>query len=134
MSAVLPDVGTKFGPWPLGPFDPPALARYARASGDDNPLHLDSALARRIGLADVPVHGMLVMGAIAPILAAWRDDLTLQRLAAKFVRPVLAGVPVVLAARVARRSEASLLLRLTATIGGGDLALLGEATLVPREA
>jgi acyl dehydratase len=134
MSAMaLPDVGAKFGPWPLGPFDKAALARYAKASRDLNPLHLDTALARRIGLADVPVHGMLLMGVIEPALAAWRNDLRLQRLAAKFLRPVLPGEAVILSARVARRTEDTLLLRLTAAAATGALALVGEATLVPRE-
>jgi acyl dehydratase len=38
------------------------LARYAEASGDHNPIHLDHEAARRAGLGGVIVHGLL-MGA-----------------------------------------------------------------------
>lgn len=38
------------------------LAQYAGASGDFNPLHLDDAFAKKIGMDGVIAHGMLVMG------------------------------------------------------------------------
>lgn len=37
------------------------LARYADASGDSNPIHIDAEVARRAGFADVFAQGMLVM-------------------------------------------------------------------------
>ncbi|GAA2072692.1 MaoC/PaaZ C-terminal domain-containing protein [Pseudolysinimonas kribbensis] len=46
-----------------------ALARYARASGDLNPIHLRDDVATRMGLPGVIAHGMLTMGlAIQPVL------------------------------------------------------------------
>jgi acyl dehydratase len=50
------------------------LRRYAEASGDDNPIHLDDAAARRVGLPGVVVHGMLMMarlGAYAEAALGW---------------------------------------------------------------
>jgi acyl dehydratase len=38
-----------------------ALARYAEASGDSNPVHLDPQAAQRAGFPDVFAQGMLVM-------------------------------------------------------------------------
>lgn len=38
------------------------LAKYAGASGDFNPLHLDDGFAQKIGMDGVIAHGMLVMG------------------------------------------------------------------------
>ena len=37
------------------------LRRYAEASGDYNPIHLDEQAARRVGLDSVIAHGMLSM-------------------------------------------------------------------------
>jgi acyl dehydratase len=46
-------------------FKPPItqeqLRRYAEASGDYNPIHLDEQAARRVGLDSVIAHGMLSM-------------------------------------------------------------------------
>ncbi|MCY0877652.1 MAG: MaoC/PaaZ C-terminal domain-containing protein [Firmicutes bacterium] len=53
----------------LGPFQVRVtreqLVRYAGAADDYNPIHYDDALARRLGLPGVIVHGMLNMGLIA---------------------------------------------------------------------
>src|SRR5699024_538042 len=38
------------------------LAKYAGASGDYNPLHLDDEFAKEVGMDCVIAHGMLVMG------------------------------------------------------------------------
>src|SRR5229473_98550 len=50
---------------PLGRDD---LQRYAQASGDLNPLHLDPAFARQAGFDDVIVHGMLGMALLGRLL------------------------------------------------------------------
>ena len=44
------------------------LALYAGASGDHNPLHIDTDYANRIGLPDVIAHGMLIMGYLGRVL------------------------------------------------------------------
>ena len=44
------------------------LALYAGASGDHNPLHIDTDYANEIGLPDVIAHGMLIMGYLGRIL------------------------------------------------------------------
>ena len=44
------------------------LAQYADASGDHNPLHIDTDYANRIGLPDVIAHGMLIMGYLGRVL------------------------------------------------------------------
>src|SRR5699024_12219965 len=38
------------------------LVKYAGASGDYNPLHLDDAFAKKIGMEKAIAHGMLIMG------------------------------------------------------------------------
>ncbi|PWB81242.1 MAG: hypothetical protein C3F11_15715 [Methylocystaceae bacterium] len=130
----LPAVGDRLPEWRVGPFDAEALARYAEASGDDNPLHLDDALARSIGFPQPPVHGMKLLAAFEPMLAAWRPDLFLARLSGKFVQPILRGENVALSGRVLRASwEDGVFLRLLAQGEARAPAIIGEALLVsPR--
>ena len=44
------------------PVDRVQLARYAGASGDFNPMHVDEVYARGMGMPSVYAPGMLVMG------------------------------------------------------------------------
>jgi acyl dehydratase len=130
-----PETGCEIPARSFGPFDQDALARYAMASGDDNPLHLDPNAARAAGLAGTPVHGMLLLSCFEPFLMGWRPDLFIARLSAKFLRPVLAGESVRLSGRVMRsqavpRSE--LILRLIARAESNDLAVLGEAAVLRK--
>ena len=52
----------------LEPVSRTNLALYAGASGDHNPLHIDTDYAKEIGLPDVIAHGMLIMGYLGRIL------------------------------------------------------------------
>ena len=77
--------------------------RYAAASGDDNPLHLDDAAARRLGLRARPLHGMCTLAGAAHHLAAIvGPQVALYRLRARFRAPVHPGDTLVLHAAPAR--------------------------------
>lgn len=128
MSDVI-EVGDKLPERIVGPFDAAALARYAAVSGDDNPLHLDDALAAGIGLAAPPVHGMKLLAAFEPMLKAWRSDLRLVGLAAKFIQPILRGESVTLTGRVLRVSDDEIFVRLFAHGAARVPGIIGEATL-----
>ena len=52
----------------LEPVSRTNLALYAGASGDHNPLHIDTDYANEIGLPDVIAHGMLIMGYLGRVL------------------------------------------------------------------
>ena len=45
------------------------LIKYAKASGDFNPIHLDKNFANKIGLDNVIVHGMLIMAHLGKSIA-----------------------------------------------------------------
>lgn len=122
-------VGDKLPEMTIGPFDAAALARYAEASGDDNPLHLDDALAQSIGLAAPPVHGMKLLAAFEAMLKNWRDDLVVACLAGKFVQPILRGERVTLTGRVLRASDREIFVRLFAHGAARAPGVIGEATL-----
>lgn len=62
---------------------PGVVAAFAEASGDDNPMHTDPAVARAAGLDAVPAHGMLSMAYLARLLT---DGWPLDELASFEVR------------------------------------------------
>lgn len=132
-----PRSGQEFGPSSFGPFGAPELARYAVASGDDNPLHLDETVAKAAGLDAPPVHGMLMMSYFEPAIANWRPDVTIARISAKFLRPILTGQSISVSGRVVRSVPAEppeLIVRLMARGADGNLAILAEATLLSTSA
>lgn len=68
--------------------------RYADASGDRNPIHLDDNVARAVGLSGIIVHGLCTMafaGRAVIEQVCGGDPARLRRLAVRFSRPVLPG-------------------------------------------
>jgi len=68
--------------------------RYAEASGDRNPIHVDASIAKMAGLPGIIVHGLCTMAftskvAIDKLCAG--DPKRLKRLRVRFSRPVLPG-------------------------------------------
>ena len=64
MTHPLPAAGERMPERTIGPFTMSDLAAYAEVSGDTNPLHLDAEIARSVGLAAPPVHGMLLLASL----------------------------------------------------------------------
>jgi acyl dehydratase len=68
--------------------------RYASASGDANPIHVEDEAAKAVGLPGVILHGMCTMAicsaAVVDALAGG-DPTRLRRLAVRFYRPVFPG-------------------------------------------
>ena len=52
----------------IGSFNQNDLVKYAKASGDFNPIHLDKEFAKAIGFGNVIVHGMLIMSHLGEII------------------------------------------------------------------
>ena len=68
--------------------------RYAEASGDVNPIHLDANIARMAGLPGIIVHGLCTMAFCSKAVietVCQGDPRRLKRLRVRFVRPVLPG-------------------------------------------
>lgn len=69
-----------------------AIALYAEASGDHNPIHLDDDFARSVGLPGVIAHGMLQMGILARLVSQWAGDhRSIVRLGCRFAGMVRPG-------------------------------------------
>jgi len=79
------------------PTDAGLPARYAAASGDHSPIHLDDDAARAIGLPGVILHGMcsLAIAARAVVAAADGDPTRLRAIACRFTDVGYPGTPLV---------------------------------------
>jgi acyl dehydratase len=74
--------------------DPDQTMRYADASGDRNPIHLDDAMAKMAGLPRIIVHGLCTMAFTSKIIIdhlCGGNPIRLRRLAVNFSRPVFPG-------------------------------------------
>ncbi len=68
--------------------------RYAEASGDRNPIHVDENVAKMAGLPGIIVHGLCTMAFTSKVMIdglCGRDPTRLKRLRVQFSRPVLPG-------------------------------------------
>ena len=62
-------VGYEIPDMVIEPLQQQDLIKYAKASGDYNPIHLDKNFANNIGLDNVIVHGMLIMAHLGKSIA-----------------------------------------------------------------
>lgn len=85
------------------PIDRVQLARYAGASGDFNPVHVDETFAKSLGMPSVYAPGMLVMGFLGQLLSDWARGGQLRRYSVKFIKMVWPQDTVVCKGRVTDR-------------------------------
>ena len=86
-----------------GPVDRVQLARYAGASGDFNPVHVDEVYARSLGMPSVYAPGMLVMGILGQLVSDWARGAQLRKYQVRFSKIVWPGDTVVAKGRVMER-------------------------------
>lgn len=77
-------VGDELAALQLPPVDRTMLALFAGASGDHNPIHIDTDMARRAGMPDVFAQGMLGMAWLGRLLTGWAPQSRLRRFEARF--------------------------------------------------
>jgi acyl dehydratase len=66
------------------------LVAYASASGDQNPIHQDEAIALTVGLPGVIAHGMYTLALAARYVDEWIGEPgQIAELTAKFTKPVV---------------------------------------------
>jgi len=74
----------------VGPITRVAIARYAGAGGDFNPIHVDEEFAHAAGMPSVFAHGLLSAGLLGQYLAHWVGQANVHRFGVRFtgqVRP-----------------------------------------------
>ncbi len=68
----------------LPPVSRTTLALFGGASGDHNPMHIDTDVARRAGMPDVFAQGMLGMAWVARLVTSWAPQSQLRRFDVRF--------------------------------------------------
>jgi 3-hydroxybutyryl-CoA dehydratase len=118
-----------FPPATFGPIGREELLRYAQASGDMNPLHLDPEAARRAGFPDVIAHGMYSAGLVAADLVRRYGEGALLHYAVRFRSPVHLGDTLTLTCGARVESDGVPELSLVLTRQTGEVAMTATARL-----
>lgn len=94
MSILHTASGEALSPLLKPPITQEQLKRYADASGDHNPIHLDEEAAHRVGLEGVIAHGMLSMAFLGQFVNSHIADIPgayIEQLQVRFVNIVRLG-------------------------------------------
>ena len=107
------------------------VARYADASGDHNPLHVDEAYAAGTMFGKRIAHGMLILSSIAEIMyesfpMEWNDSGTLN---VKFRAPVFLGDEIAASAELKSNDGSIIVYSVKVVKQDGLEVITGEATL-----
>lgn len=104
------------------------VRRYAEASGDFNPIHLDDDYARQAGLEGVIVHGMLTMAQMAAMLTDWiGEEGGISKFNVRFEQIVRPGDKIMCSGSIKVRSENTLVCDLEASNYKKERVLSGLA-------
>lgn len=121
--------GGALSPWCSPPLGRVALALYAGASNDHNPLHLDPEAARAVGLPDVIAHGMLGMAQVARALEHWAGRGSVVRIDTRFTAPIPVGTSLKVTAEIVSHDGAQAHLKVEAAGPDRTVMIATEAWL-----
>ncbi len=110
------------------------LVRYAGASGDFNPIHVDPELARQVGLPGNILHGLYTMAQVARAntAAAGGDPRSLRRLEVQFRGMGVPEQEITVSGTVKEAGEGRVVVETVAEQGGKRIIRNAEAELEPR--
>jgi acyl dehydratase len=121
-------IGTELPPLHTDPISRLTLALYCGASGDHNPIHVDTDFARAAGQDDVFAHGMLGMAYLARLVTGWVPQRAIRALGTRFVAITHVGDRISCRGTVVEKlADRQVRLALTAKDHNGDVKLAGEA-------
>jgi acyl dehydratase len=108
--------------------------RYAGASGDFNPIHIDPELARQVGLPQNILHGLYSMAQVAraQVRAAGGDPRSLRRLAIEFRGMGLPEQEIVISGEVSSVADGRATIETEAFQGDNGIIRNGVAEIEPR--
>jgi len=126
-------VGDKIPLLQLPPLTRLTLALYCGASGDHNPIHVDTDFAKSAGMPDVFAHGMLSMAWLSRVLTNWVPQSAIRSFGVRFAALTQVGESITCAGVVTEKFEQDgehrVRLSLTTTNEHGDIKLAGNAVM-----
>jgi acyl dehydratase len=123
------DAGASLPPLSVTP-DKYLTLRYAGASGDYNPIHIDAEFARAVGLPGTILHGLWTMAQVARAQTQAAGGPThLKRLAVQFRGMGVPECEIVVTSTVRERDAGRVILDTQATQGNKRIVRNGEAEL-----
>jgi acyl dehydratase len=126
-------VGDELPALAKAPVDRVQLSRYAGASGDYNPVHVDEVYAKSVGMPSVYAPGMLIMGMLGQLISDWARGGQLRRYGVRFIKMVWPGDTVVCKGRVSDRHGSGgryfVEIDLWAENQRGELLMKGQAAI-----
>jgi acyl dehydratase len=112
--------------------DPYVTVRYAGASGDFNPIHIDEQFARQVGLPGRILHGLWTMAQVARAhTEAAGGPEKLRSLSVQFRGMGMIGEEIVITGVVCERTDEGLLASSEAVQGQRKLIKNARAVLAP---
>jgi acyl dehydratase len=105
--------------------------RYAGASGDFNPIHIDPEFAQQVGLPSNILHGLYTMAQVARanVDAAGGDPRSLKRLSVQFRGMGLPEQEITVTGTVKEESRGRVVIATEAEQGGNKIIKNAEAEL-----
>jgi acyl dehydratase len=126
-------VGDKIPLLQLPPLTRLTLALYCGASGDHNPIHVDSDFAKSAGLPDVFAHGMLSMAWLSRVLTNWVPQSAIREFSVRFAALTQVGETITCTAEITEKFEVTgeqrVRLALTTANESGQIKLSGDAVV-----
>ena len=108
--------------------------RYAGASGDFNPIHIDQEFAQQVGLPSNILHGLYSMAQVARACtqAAGGDPRSLRRLSVQFRGMGFPEQEMIVSGKEREAGDGNVILDLEAEQGGKKIIKNAEAELQPK--
>jgi len=127
------EVGDALAEHASKPISRHTLALYCGASGDHNPIHVDSDFAKAFGMPDVFAHGMLSMAYLAQLLTRWVPQSQIRTWGVRFVAITPVHAKVICTGKVVEKFEADgerrVRLEINAHTDAGLHTLAGDAVI-----
>jgi acyl dehydratase len=110
-----------------------ALAIYCGASGDHNPLHVDSDFAKEAGLDDVIAHGMLIMAYMGRTLTGWVQQDAIRSFDTRFQAMTCIGDAITTSGKIVEKftdeGESCVRVEIAAADQTGEVKAVGNAVV-----
>lgn len=133
MTQISPDLasnaGTRLFSRTFAPITRHQLALYCGASGDTNPIHVDSDFAKAAGFPDVFAHGMLVMAYLGAALEEVVPPASVKSFSTRFAAITQLGAEITCEGTMVDAGDDAIRIKLVARDQNGDVKLKGDAAI-----